>query len=166
MTDWSDVGRQMEQKYQDDVANAVAKSEAMNKRILRDPFFQFWDDVRRFANDRLPSPFVVSLLKSDKPLDGRYRECLALLFEGKYIRTRGRGRSRNKDLHNAVGDAEFFYRSWRKLNRDLGVSDRGHADAMKDECVRMAITYQSSSLSEENSEAVRELWARPKKRHK
>ena len=106
---------------------------------------------------------LIEFLLSDKEVS-LSREARELL--GQILRRRPPGRPTDVDARQALLYAEHLYSLWKRDNKEMGISDWGHRDEMKDEACRYGIALcESEPYSHPpDFETVRELMRRPKSR--
>jgi hypothetical protein len=92
-----------------------------------------------FQHARGNSEFLISYLRSDRPLSALDREHFAQVLEGVLDHKRQRGRPRKRDERSAAMAALVFYKMWKAGNKQAGVKDHGHSDEMKSEAVRFVL---------------------------
>jgi hypothetical protein len=112
------------------------------------------------------SEFLIGYLRSQRPLSALDREHFAQVLESTLDRKSRRGRPLNRNARAAAMQATVFYREWRAENKQAGIKDHGHGDAMKDEAVRFVIEELEPHSPPLVCEIVRDLMDRPRSRRR
>jgi hypothetical protein len=134
---------------------------APRKAGLSDEFVQ----ALEASTDTDMSP-LADYIASDKPLSKEEREVLS-----RKLPKRKTGRPKNSQLRGAASMAWMFYQEWRKLNKELGVSDRGCGDDMKGYSAQWVVEdyfewggeeFTANDRTDKFTVSVRELMEKPK----
>ena len=151
--DWRKIGRELYERERVEAPARTVKAtvrpmtqeEALGSALLQ--------------SARGNSTRLVAYLRSDMPLTlpADNREFLA----NSLSRRKRRGPSRDNEVRYVVFTALVFYEQWKRANQRAGISNRGLANAMKDESCEYALKLNGLKV---NSGTVREMMERPKHR--